>query len=197
VIYLVEHQREGRNFVTGKRATATLAAGCFWCVEAVFSRLRGVEMVVSGYSGGAVPNPDYREVCSGRTGHAEAVQITFDPEQISFADLLEVFWLSHDPTTLNRQGADVGTQYRSAIFYHDESQRQVAERSRREAEEAGIGPGSIVTEIVPFTNFYRAEGYHQDFFRLNPDQPYCRMVIDPKIRKLQKTFSDKLKPPSP
>ncbi len=183
--------------MTGKREKATLAAGCFWCVEAVFSRLKGVEKVVSGYAGGTAPNPGYREVCSGTTGHAEAVQITFDPEAVSFAELLKVFWLSHDPTTLNRQGADVGTQYRSAIFYHDESQRQVAERSRQEAEEAGLWPGPIVTEIVPFTNFYRAEGYHQDFFRLNPDQPYCRMVIDPKIRKLQKTFSDKLKPPSP
>lgn len=183
--------------MSGKRETATVAAGCFWCVEAVFSRLMGVEKVVSGYAGGEVPNPGYREVCSGTTGHAEAVQITFDPEAVSFAELLEVFWLSHDPTTLDRQGADVGTQYRSVIFYHDESQRQVAERSRREAEEAGLWPGPIVTEIVPFTNFYRAEGYHQDFFRLNPDQPYCRLVIDPKIRKLQKTFSKKLKPPSP
>jgi peptide-methionine (S)-S-oxide reductase len=175
--------------------TATLAAGCFWCVEAVFGRLRGVEKVVSGYTGGTVSNPTYQEVCSGRTGHAEAVQITFDPATISFDELLEVFWRTHDPTTLNRQGADSGTQYRSAIFYHDERQRQVAERSKRQAEEAGLWPDPIVTEIVPFTGFYAAEGYHQDYYRLNSFQPYCRLVIDPKITKLQKEFADRLKTP--
>jgi peptide-methionine (S)-S-oxide reductase len=148
--------------MTRNREIATLAAGCFWCVEAVFSRLRGAEKVVSGYSGGKVANPTYQEVCSGKTGHAEAVQINFDPEAISFADLLEVFWRTHDPTTLNRQGADSGTQYRSAIFYHDEGQREVAERSRRKAGEAGLWPDPIVTEIVPFTNFYPAENYHQE-----------------------------------
>ena len=177
-----------------ERETATLAAGCFWCVEAVFSRLRGVEKVVSGYTGGTVPNPNYREVCSGRTGHVEAVQITFDPEAISFAELLEVFWRTHDPTTLNRQGADAGTQYRSAIFCHDEKQREIAEGSRRETGEAGLWPDPIVTEIVPFTHFYPAEDYHTDYYRLNPQQPYCRLVIDPKIRKLQKEFAEKLKP---
>lgn len=176
-----------------RRETATLAAGCFWCVEAVFSRLRGVEKVISGYAGGSVPSPTYSEVCSGATGHAEAVQITFDPDAISFADLLDVFWRTHDPTTLNLQGADVGTQYRSAIFYHDEVQRETAERSRREAEEAGLWPDPIVTEIVPFTTFYEAEGYHQDYYRLNPYQPYCRLVIDPKIRKLQNEFAEKLR----
>jgi peptide-methionine (S)-S-oxide reductase len=175
--------------------TVTLAAGCFWCVEAVFGRLRGVEKAVSGYTGGTVPNPTYQEVCSGTTGHAEAVQITFDPATISFDELLEVFWRTHDPTTLNRQGADSGTQYRSAIFYHDERQRQVAERSRRQAAEAGFWPDPIVTEIVPFTNFYAAEGYHQDYYRMNSFQPYCRLVIDPKIAKLQKEFADKLKAP--
>ncbi len=179
--------------MTGRRETVTLAAGCFWCVEAVFSRLRGVEKVVSGYAGGTVPNPTYSEVCGGTTGHAEAVQVTFDPDVISFADLLGVFWRTHDPTTLDRQGADVGTQYRSAIFYHDESQRETAERSRREADEAGLWPDPIVTEIVPFTAFYAAEGYHQDYYRLNPYQPYCRLVIDPKISKLQKEFAEKLK----
>ncbi len=183
--------------MTRNLETATLAAGCFWCVEAVFNRLRGVEKMVSGYAGGTVPHPGYREVCSGTTGHAEAVQITFDPEEISFAELLEVFWLSHDPTTLNRQGADIGTQYRSAIFYHDERQRQIAEGSRQGAGEAELWPGPIVTEIMPFTNFYPAEEYHQDFFHKNPDQPYCRMVIDPKIRKLRQTLSEKLKPPGP
>lgn len=171
---------------------ATFAAGCFWCVEAVFSRLKGVLKVVSGYAGGAVPNPTYREVCSGETGHAEAIQITFDPEIISFAELLEVFWHSHDPTTLNRQGADVGTQYRSAIFCHDEEQLVAARMSMREAGEAGLWPDPIVTEIVPYTGFYEAEGYHQHYYRLNPLQPYCRLVIDPKISKLRKEFAAKL-----
>jgi peptide-methionine (S)-S-oxide reductase len=180
-----------------RREMVTLAAGCFWCVEAVFSRLRGVEKVVSGYAGGTVPNPTYSSVCSGTTGHAEAVQITFDPEVISFAEILEVFWRSHDPTTLDRQGSDIGTQYRSAIFYHDESQRDIAENSRRAAGESRLWPDQIVTEIVPFTTFYEAEGYHQDYYRLNSGQPYCRLVIDPKIRKLQKEFADKLKPSPP
>jgi peptide-methionine (S)-S-oxide reductase len=183
--------------MTEKLETATLAAGCFWCVEAIFSRLRGVEQVIPGYAGGTVPDPGYREVCSGTTGHAEAVQITFAPEEISFAELLEVFWRSHDPTTSDRQGADVGNQYRSAIFYHDENQRELAERSKRQAEEAGFWPDPIVTEIVPYTNFYIAERHHQDYYRLNPDQFYCRMVIDPKIRKLQQEFAGKLKSPVP
>jgi len=173
------------------RETATLAAGCFWCVEALFKRLEGVERVVSGYAGGEVANPTYEEVCSGTTGHAEAVQITFDPGVISFEELLRVFWRSHDPTTRDRQGADVGSQYRSAIFCHDERQRQLAERSRAEAETLWTEP--IVTEIVPFRNFYPAEGYHQDYYRLNRNQPYCRLVIDPKIQKLQKDFSVRLK----
>lgn len=178
--------------MTERRETATLAAGCFWCVEAVFGRLRGVEKVVSGYAGGTVPNPTYSDVCSGTTGHAEAVRITYDPGIISFADLLAVFWRTHDPTTLNRQGADVGSQYRSVIFCHDERQREAAERSKREADEAGLWPDPIVTEIVPFTTFYEAEGYHQDYYRLNPNQLYCQIVIDPKIRKLQKEFADRL-----
>jgi peptide-methionine (S)-S-oxide reductase len=173
--------------------TTDLAAGCFWCVEAVFSRLRGVEKVVPGYTGGSVPNPTYQEVCSGTTGHAEAVRITFDPDEISFTELLEVFWRTHDPTTLNRQRADAGTQYRSAIFYQNESQREIAEKSRREAGEAGLWPDPIVTEIVPAADFYEAEEYHRDYYRLNPHQGYCRLVIDPKIRKLQKEFADKLK----
>lgn len=176
--------------------TATLAGGCFWCIDAIFRRLRGVEEVVSGYTGGTVPNPTYREVCSGTTGHAEAVRISFDPEVISFAELLDVFWRSHDPTTLNRQGPDIGTQYRSAIFYLDDKQRETAERSKREAEEARLWPDPIVTEIVPFTNFHEAEEYHQDYYRLNPLQGYCRLVIDPKIRKLRKEFTDKLKEPA-
>jgi peptide-methionine (S)-S-oxide reductase len=181
--------------MAGKLETATFAAGCFWCVEAVFSRLRGVKKVVPGYSGGTVANPTYREVCDGATGHAEAVQITFDPERISFAELVEVFWHTHDPTTPNRQGADVGNQYRSAIFYHDENQLRIAEESRRKAGEADLWPDPIVTEIVPFANFFAAEVYHRDYYRLNPEQMYCRIVIDPKIRKLQEEYADKLKPP--
>ena len=171
--------------------TATLAAGCFWCVEAVFTRLRGVERVVSGYAGGTAGNPTYEEVCTGRTGHAEAVQISFDPGTITFAELLDVFWHSHDPTTLNRQGADVGTQYRSAIFYHDERQEETAHRSQEEAQ--SLWPVPIVTEIVPFTSFFPAEGYHQNFFRDNSMQPYCRLVIAPKISKLKKDFPSRLK----
>jgi len=184
-------EKEGR--LTGEHQKTTLAAGCFWCVEAVFSRLRGVEKVVSGYAGGTVPNPSYPEVCSGETGHAEAVQISFDPEVISFAELLEVFWRCHDPTTLNRQGADVGSQYRSAIFCHDQRQCRSAEQSRDEAEKAGLWPGPIVTEITPLSDFYPAEGYHQDYYRQNSLQPYCRLVIDPKLRKLQKEFAARLK----
>lgn len=176
-----------------QREIATLAAGCFWCVEAVFSRLRGVEKVISGYAGGDTPNPTYHDVCAGATGHAEAVQITFDPAVISFAGLLEVFWRVHDPTTLNRQGADIGTQYRSAIFWHDERQLAIATESRQGAEAAGIWTEPIVTEIVPFTSFYPAEGYHQDYYRQNPLQGYCKLVIDPKIVKLRKEFADRMK----
>jgi peptide-methionine (S)-S-oxide reductase len=174
---------------------ATLGAGCFWCVEAVFQRLQGVHQVVSGYAGGGVENPTYRQVCTGTTGHAEVVQITFDPEVISFEDLLYVFWRIHDPTTLNRQGPDVGPQYRSVIFYHNGEQKAVAEKSRQETGASGLWPDPIVTEIVLFRNFYKAEAYHQNYYRENPDQPYCRMVIDPKVRKLQKAFPDKLKQP--
>jgi peptide-methionine (S)-S-oxide reductase len=178
-------------------ATATLAAGCFWCVEAVFARLKGVDMVVSGYAGGTLADPGYREVCGGRTGHAEAVQISFDPAVIAFADLLEIFWHSHDPTTRNRQGADIGSQYRSAIFYHDQLQREVAEQSKRALEAAQLWPDPIVTEIVPFTSFYPAEGYHQDYYRLNARQPYCQVVIAPKLAKLQQEFAGRLKMPLP
>jgi peptide-methionine (S)-S-oxide reductase len=173
--------------------TATLAGGCFWCTEAVFRRLKGVERVVSGYAGGEVANPTYHDICDGDTGHAEAVQVTFDPDVISFADLLEVFWRTHDPTLLNRQGADVGTQYRSAIFCHDETQRAVALQLKREVEAARIWPDPIVTEIVPFTNFYPAEEYHQNYHYHNRMQGYCMMVIDPKLRKLTKEFADRLK----
>jgi len=171
--------------------TATLAGGCFWCTEAVFRRLKGVESVVSGYTGGTVADPNYQQVCSGDTGHAEAVQIVFDPQVISFAQLLEVFWRIHDPTSLNRQGADYGSQYRSAIFVHDARQRQVAEDSLRQAENEGLWPDSIVTEIADAGRFYPAERYHQDYYSTNVMQPYCRMVIDPKLHKLQKLFADR------
>lgn len=176
-----------------KYEIATLGAGCFWCVEAVFQDLSGVQRVVSGYAGGSVESPTYQQVCGGTTGHAEAVQITFDPAVLSYADLLEVFWRVHDPTTLNRQGADVGTQYRSIIFYHDDAQRVVAEQSKRATAAAGLWPAPIVTEIVPFTNFYQAEAYHQNYYRSNPHQPYCRAVIDPKVRKFRKDFQARLK----
>ena len=163
---------------------ATLGAGCFWCVEAVFDRLDGVQSVVAGYAGGTKPNPTYQEVCTGRTGHAEVAQITFDPKKISYEHLLEVFWHAHDPTTMNQQGADVGTQYRSVIFYHDEKQKAAAERSKKEASKEFSDP--VVTDIQPLTHFYEAENYHQDYFKNNPNAPYCRFVIKPKLEKLEK-----------
>lgn len=171
----------------------TLGAGCFWCIEAVFQDLKGVHKVVSGYAGGSVQNPTYQQVCTGRTGHAEVAQITFDPAVISFEQLLDVFWRTHDPTTLNRQGADVGTQYRSAIFYHNDEQKAIAEKSKRETDASGLWPNPIVTEIAPLTEFYEAEDYHQNYYKSNSNQPYCRAVIDPKVRKLRKEFGDKLK----
>ena len=161
---------------------ATLGAGCFWCVEAIFERLEGVSDVTSGYMGGAITNPTYKAVCTGQTGHAEVVQVTFDPATISFAKLLEWFWQLLDPTTLNRQGNDVGSQYRSAIFYHSESQRDVAQKAKEAA--SGQFENPIVTEISPASQFWPAEEYHQDFFRLNPNQPYCNALIPPKLRKL-------------
>lgn len=173
--------------------TATLGAGCFWCVEAVFRSLKGVEKVQSGYAGGHVANPLYEQVCMGNTGHAEAVRITFDPEAISFEEILAVFWRTHNPTTRNRQGHDSGPQYRSVIFWHDEAQRRVAERSRREMDASGHWPAPIVTEIVPFTNFYPADPRHQEYFLNHPEEAYCQIVIEPKIVKLRKDFPDKVK----
>ncbi len=175
-------------------AEATFGNGCFWCTEAVFLALNGVEEVISGYSGGHVKNPAYREVTSGRTGHAEAVRIRFRPELISYAELLEVFWATHDPTTLNRQGNDVGTQYRSVIFYHDEEQERIARISKEAASESGAWKDPIVTEISPLINWYPAEDYHQNYFANNPDQPYCAYLIRPKMEKFRKAFADKLKP---
>lgn len=172
--------------------TATLAGGCFWCLEAVYDQVSGVKDVVSGYTGGHVPNPTYRRVCDGNTGHAEAVQIQFDPEQISYRELLEIFFSIHDPTTLNRQGADVGTQYRSAVFYHSEEQRQVVERLVRELTEQNVFRDPIVTQIVPATTFYPAEEYHQEYFARNPYQPYCQFVVAPKVAKFQKLFAHRV-----
>lgn len=175
---------------------ATLGGGCFWCLEAVYLELQGVEKVVSGYAGGSVRNPSYRQVCTGNTGHAEVVQLTFDPEQISFREILEVFFTIHDPTTLNRQGADVGTQYRSAIFYHDEEQRQIAKETIAKLDAADIWPNPIVTEVTPLDTFYEAEDYHQDYYEQNPNQPYCQIVITPKVAKFRKKFADKRKMPA-
>jgi peptide-methionine (S)-S-oxide reductase len=171
----------------------TFGSGCFWCTEAIFQQLKGVETVVSGYSGGYVENPSYEQVTTGRTGHAEVCQIQFDPKQISFEDILEVFFSTHDPTTLNRQGNDVGTQYRSVIFYHSEEQKETAERVKAELDKSRTWKNPIVTEIVPFKKFYPAEDYHQNYFRNNPNQGYCRMVIAPKLDKFEKVFKLKIR----
>jgi peptide-methionine (S)-S-oxide reductase len=172
---------------------ATFGSGCFWCTEAIFENLKGVSSVVSGYAGGKVDNPTYEEVCSGTTGHAEVTQITYDPNIISFDELLEVFWKTHDPTTLNRQGNDVGTQYRSAIFYHNEEQKELAEEYKIELDKSGAWDNPIVTEITAYTNYYPAEKYHQDYYENNPNQGYCAFVIAPKLEKFKKVFKDKLK----
>ena len=180
------------EFKDTAREVATLAGGCFWCLDAVFRDLRGVERVESGYSGGTTPNPSYEQVCSGRTGHAEVVQVTFDPATISYRDLLGVFFAIHDPTTLNRQVGDVGTQYRSAIFYHSPEQRATAEQVIRELEAEGLWDDPIVTEVTPFTAFYPAESYHQDYFNRNPYQPYCAAVIAPKVAKFRSKYLERL-----
>jgi peptide-methionine (S)-S-oxide reductase len=186
--------RMGKGAMSGHRSeTATLAGGCFWCLEAIFQPLRGVEHVVSGYSGGTVPRPTYEQVCTGSTGHAESVQITFDPVVISYHDLLRIFFAFHDPTTRNRQGPDEGTQYRSAIFWHDATQKGVATQVITELEKEHVFRSPIVTQVVPFTAFYPAEGYHQDYYRRNANQPYCQVVISPKVSKLRKEYADRLK----
>jgi len=172
---------------------ATLGGGCFWCLEAVYVELRGVSKVASGYAGGSVRNPSYRQVCSGNTGHAEVVQVTFDPNVVSYRELLEVFFTIHDPTTLNRQGADVGTQYRSAIFYHDEEQRQVATQVIADITAQKLWSNPIVTQVAPLDVFYPAEDYHQDYFANNPMQPYCQVVVAPKVTKFRKQYFEKLK----
>jgi peptide-methionine (S)-S-oxide reductase len=176
-----------------KLETATLGAGCFWCVEAVFKELKGVKTVESGYSNGKIPNPTYQQVCTGLTGHAEVIRVRFEPAVISFGELLEVFWKTHDPTTLNRQGADRGTQYRSGIYYHSNDQKKIATELKQKLDAAKIWRNPIVTEIVKAETFYKAEDYHQDYFSLNGQQPYCRAVIVPKMEKFRRVFKDKLK----
>jgi peptide-methionine (S)-S-oxide reductase len=174
-------------------ALATFGNGCFWCTEAIFQQLKGVSKVVSGYAGGKVKKPTYKEVCSGLTGHAEVIQITYDPTVITFPELLEVFWQTHDPTTLNRQGADVGTQYRSAVFYHTPEQKQLAEAYKKKLDASGAFDNPIVTEISPISEYYPAEDYHQNYFNLNGTAPYCSFVIQPKVDKFRKVFKSKLK----
>lgn len=182
------------NF-TGQTDTAILGAGCFWCVEAIFQELKGVLKVESGYTGGNTLNPTYKEVCTGMTGHAEVARITYDPAKLSFEEILEVFWQTHDPTTLNRQGADVGSQYRSSVFYLNEAQKILAEGYKQKLDASGAFDKPIVTEITAFDGkFYVAEDYHQNYYRENPDQGYCRMVIRPKVEKFRKVFSEKLQP---
>jgi peptide-methionine (S)-S-oxide reductase len=172
---------------------ATFGSGCFWCTEAIFQQLIGVESAISGYSGGNVKNPTYNEVCSGKTGHAEVIQVKYNPEIITYTELLEVFWQTHDPTTLNRQGADVGTQYRSVIFYHNNDQKKLAETLKRKLDEAKIYNDPIVTEITEFDTFYKAEEYHQEYYNNNKAQPYCNFIITPKLDKFKKVFKEKIK----
>lgn len=186
-------QEQSQIHLDNGKEVATLAGGCFWCLEAILNELEGVENIFSGYSGGKAVNPSYSEVCTGTTGHAEAVQLTFDPQVICFKQILEIFFTIHDPTTLNRQGADVGIQYRSAIFYHNEEQRAIAEQVIQELKASNIWGAPIVTEVTPFDGFYPAEDYHQDYFKRNPEQPYCRVVIVPKVAKFSKQYLDKLK----
>ncbi len=174
-------------------AVATFGNGCFWCTEAIFQQLKGVSKVVSGYAGGKVKKPTYKEVCSGLTGHAEVIQLTYDPNQISFVDLLEVFWQTHDPTTLNRQGADVGTQYRSVVFYHNDEQKKLANSYKSKLNESGAFESPVITEISPISEYYPAEGYHQNYYNLNGNEPYCSYVIQPKLDKFKKVFKAKLK----
>jgi len=174
--------------------TATFGSGCFWCTEAIFLNVDGVKSVVSGYMGGQVKNPTYKEVCSGHTGHAEVVQLTFEPAKVSYEQLLEIFWQTHDPTTLNRQGADVGSQYRSVVFYHSDEQKRSAEYYKGRLEEEGAFDKPIVTEISPAVTFYKAEDYHQNYYSLNTNAPYCAYVIRPKLEKFKKAFKEKLRP---
>jgi len=184
--------REGIS-QSNNNEVAILGAGCFWCIEAVFEELQGVESVESGYTGGSIEDPTYKQICTGTTGHAEVAKITFNPEVVSFREVLEVFWKTHDPTTLNRQGADVGTQYRSAVFYLSDSQKEEAEHYKKRLNESGAYSAPVITEITKAGTYYPAENYHQDYYLQNPDQGYCRYVIQPKLEKFRKAFADKLK----
>jgi peptide-methionine (S)-S-oxide reductase len=190
---MVMTREAGQENVAKSLEVATFAGGCFWCTEAVFDQLKGVVKVESGYSGGDVANPSYEDVCSGETGHAETIQVTFDPSVVSYADLLRIFFTTHDPTTLNRQGADVGTQYRSAVFYHNPEHERIAREVVQEFEKSKVWKRPIVTELTPYKNFYKAEDYHQDYYERNSRQPYCRAVIEPKISKLREHYREKLK----
>jgi len=181
------------NQMTNKMEEATFGAGCFWCVEAIFQDLKGVVAVESGYAGGKIKNPTYKEICSGLTGHAEVIRITFDPSVITFADLVRVLFVVHDPTTLNRQGNDVGTQYRSVIFYNSEEQKETAQRIKEEFEQKAIYDAPIVTQIEPLTNYYPAEQYHQNYYKDNPNQPYCKAIITPKVQKFRKHYFNLLR----
>lgn len=193
VSFALEAQTNKPKTMNEELQVATLGSGCFWCTEAFFLKLNGVESVVSGYSGGKVKNPTYREVCTGLTGHAEVVQVMFNPKMISYEEILEVFWNTHDPTTLNKQGADEGTQYRSAVFYHTEEQKKIAEEYKIQLDKSGVYKNRIVTEITPFSIFYPAEDYHQNYYALNPNQGYCQYVIRPKVEKFNKQYGSKLK----
>jgi len=198
LVSCAEHTTQTTNMsddliASTKTDTASFGTGCFWCTEAIFERLNGVLKVTSGYSGGSVPNPTYEEVSTGTTGHAECCQIVYDPSKITYEELLEVFWKTHDPTTLNRQGNDVGTQYRSVIFYHTPQQKEKAQHYKVALDSAGAFNRPIVTAIEPYTNFYSAEGYHQKYYEYNPGQMYCRLVIAPKVEKFEKVFKTKLK----
>ncbi len=191
IMVFISHEIYSQNHT--KMELATFGSGCFWCTEAIFDKVKGVESAVSGYSGGKVKNPTYKEVCTGNTGHAEVIQVTFNPDIISYDELLEIFWKTHDPTTLNRQGADVGTQYRSVIFYHNDKQKELAETYKKKLDEAKVFTKPIVTEITPFEIFYKAENDHQEYYENNKAQPYCNFVITPKIEKVKEVFKDKLK----
>ncbi len=192
-INLIASTEKNETMNSNNTDTITLGAGCFWCIEAIFQELKGVEQVISGYSGGKVKNPSYRAVCSGETGHAEVCQLVYNPDEVSLTALLEVFWQIHDPTTLNRQGADVGTQYRSVIFYHNEEQGQLAANLKRKLNNEKVWRNPVVTEISPMEVFYAAEDYHQEYYLENSNENYCRLVITPKVEKFRKVFSDKLK----
>lgn len=182
--------------MSSRMEVATLGGGCFWCLEAVYDELRGVQSVESGYAGGHVDDPSYQAVCSGRTGHAEVIQIAFDPSEVTFREILEVFFTIHDPTTLNRQGADIGSQYRSVVFYHSDEQKKTAEQVIDEMTRAGIWSNPIVTELTPYSEFFVAEEYHQEYFERNPRQPYCQVVVAPKVAKFRKKYLDRLKAPA-